>query len=67
MTKELVQKLVKEFLGSQQCCPKLLTAGELFLEIISLRYFPDFITTYLNDHAIFKHSETTVLQLQQKL
>nr|CAD7423106.1 unnamed protein product [Timema monikensis] len=62
VTRSLVQSIATRFVseqnrtpsrGDQQTIPRLDTALQLFLEIVSKRDFPEFITTYLNDSHTF--------------
>ncbi|KAB0796520.1 hypothetical protein PPYR_10581 [Photinus pyralis] len=35
-------------------------AAEIFVEIVTMRYAPEYITTYLNDHIIFKQRQAAL-------
>lgn len=72
VTKELVQQLTSDYVKNQQfgTITIMNIAAELFLEIVTARFFPDFITTYLNDHYVFrqKHAENNNMsQITSKL
>ncbi|KAF5300011.1 hypothetical protein FQR65_LT09267 [Abscondita terminalis] len=54
VTKELLENIIKEFTRTQENNNLLNIANDLFVEIVTAKYSPDFITTYLNDHYIFK-------------
>lgn len=57
VSKEFVQNIIEEVIQTQR--NNLLNiAIDLFIEIVTTKYLPDFITTYLNDHYIFKQIQT---------
>lgn len=66
VTKDLVQCITIQFVKKQK--DNLIhIAAELFLEIVTMPYFPDFITTYLNDHIVFKIKRFKNTELNSKL
>ncbi|XP_010777570.1 malate synthase-like, partial [Notothenia coriiceps] len=62
LTKEMVMELLME-LGtgrpSDRDKRRLLTAADMFLEVVLKRDFPEFITTYLNQDHTFLSSQNT--------
>ncbi|KAF5279821.1 hypothetical protein FQA39_LY18224 [Lamprigera yunnana] len=60
ISKELVQKLVTAFLQTEIPSTLLKTASELFIEIITAKHPPSFITSYLNEHYIFKQMQMII-------
>lgn len=70
VTRKLIQTLIKAFvdsaesldnvipLSSPQDRERLLTASEIFEEVVTKRDFPEFLTTYLNlDHTFLKYQK----------
>ncbi|KAF2896067.1 hypothetical protein ILUMI_10111 [Ignelater luminosus] len=56
VTKELVQNLTNDYIRSRHFKSAFIhIAAKLFIDIVTMRYFPDFITTYLNDNYVFRH------------
>ncbi|XP_047120996.1 malate synthase-like isoform X2 [Schistocerca piceifrons] len=59
VTKHLVKQLTTEFVQQHPFCKadvtKMQAAAEVFMDIVTRREFPDFITTYLNQCPIFWH------------
>ncbi|GLH01927.1 Malate synthase, glyoxysomal [Gryllus bimaculatus] len=65
VSKHLVSKFASEFITeckkNNQFCnsiddyQKIIAAKEIFLELVTKREFPDFITTFLNNNYIFWH------------
>ncbi|XP_049836595.1 malate synthase-like [Schistocerca gregaria] len=59
VTKHLVKQLTTDFVQQHQLCKadvaKMRAAAEVFMDIVTRREFPDFITTYLNQCPLFWH------------
>ncbi|XP_030595689.1 uncharacterized protein LOC115787237 [Archocentrus centrarchus] len=70
VSRQLVTELTKELMmeNSALCTSardkqRLHRAAKIFLEVIAMRHFPDFITTYLNqDHTFLSSQNTELLQ-----
>ncbi|KAJ9573471.1 hypothetical protein L9F63_009131 [Diploptera punctata] len=66
VTKSLVNKLAVEFVMQFKATEKhrrlLEAASDVFMQIVTKRNFPDFITTYLNDSHIFWASQNNCSQ-----
>ncbi|KAF3837791.1 hypothetical protein F7725_009559 [Dissostichus mawsoni] len=58
LSKELVMELLMD-LGTGRHSDRLLTAADMFLEVVLKRDFPEFITTYLNQDHTFLSSQNT--------
>lgn len=64
VSKQQVKQLVTEFVQQRLFCnaegdvTKMQAAAEVFIDIITRRKFPDFITTYLNQCPLFWHFQT---------
>lgn len=58
--KAFIEQLTTDFLKNQNNLME--QAAKLFVEIVTMRYAPDYITTYLNDHIIFQqlHSKSAL-------
>lgn len=51
-----MQNLANDYIRSQRFKIVFIhIAAKLFIDIVTMRYFPDFITTYLNDNYVFRH------------
>ena len=58
VTRKLVERLIGDFVrsrgdaSSRGSGDRLATAAQVFLDIVSRREFPEFITTYLNEERV---------------